>query len=299
MILSTLTKILIVLLTLSSVFLCGIVVTYVANAQDYRELAKSRKRQLDAAKLSASGDKERLALYTAKSDRLQTRLTNDIASLKREISTLNSKITSVEREKAKLLQELTSWASIAETANQTATHQTDLFKGAQTELLQVKAQQEKDAKELEDLAGELNVKMAIIATLEAEKKQLQEQLSDLQGRLDRFLLGLGKEPVPPVSVTPVPDKAQPVPPDVMPTPPVAKKIELKGLLTDVNLKHSYAQISIGAAQGVKDGMRFFVTRGSEFVCEILIIDVDAEEAVGVMERIQSQPKVGDSVSTNL
>ncbi len=41
------------------------------------------------------------------------------------------------------------------------------------------------------------------------------------------------------------------------------------------------------------------TRGDEFICNILIIDVDAEEAVGVLELIQKQPKAGDNISTNL
>ena len=42
---SKLTKILIVLLTISSIFLCGIVVTYVANADDYRQENKSLRKE--------------------------------------------------------------------------------------------------------------------------------------------------------------------------------------------------------------------------------------------------------------
>ena len=51
--------------------------------------------------------------------------------------------------------------------------------------------------------------------------------------------------------------------------------------------------------GVKEGMKFHVTRGDEFICDILITDVDTEEAVGVLELVQQQPNVGDTVSTNL
>ena len=45
---STLTKILIVLLTLSSIFLCGIVVTYVANADNYRQKYDDLKTDKDS-----------------------------------------------------------------------------------------------------------------------------------------------------------------------------------------------------------------------------------------------------------
>ena len=81
--------------------------------------------------------------------------------------------------------------------------------------------------------------------------------------------------------------------------PGAKDIALQGLVKKVDLKNSMASISIGSADGVKEGMKFHVTRGDKFLCDILIIDVDAEEAVGVLELVQQQPKVGDSVSTNM
>ena len=49
-------------------------------------------------------------------------------------------------------------------------------------------------------------------------------------------------------------------------------------------------------------MKFHVTRGNDFICDILIIDVDAEEAAGIielMEVTQKQPKKGDKATTNL
>ena len=57
--------------------------------------------------------------------------------------------------------------------------------------------------------------------------------------------------------------------------------------------------AIGSADGVKDGMKFHVTRGDNFICDILIIDVDTDKAVGVLELVQQPPKIGDTASTNL
>ena len=62
-----------------------------------------------------------------------------------------------------------------------------------------------------------------------------------------------------------------------------------------------ASISIGTADGVKEGMKFHVTRGDKFICDILIIDTDAEEAVGALELLdlaREQPKAGDTVVIN-
>ena len=54
-VLSTLTKVLVVLVSLISIFLCGIVVTYVANSSNYKELytQEQKERQMvEAERLS-------------------------------------------------------------------------------------------------------------------------------------------------------------------------------------------------------------------------------------------------------
>ncbi|GAI47898.1 unnamed protein product, partial [marine sediment metagenome] len=107
-----------------------------------------------------------------------------------------------------------------------------------------------------------------------------------------FLLPLGKVAVVPVPITPEKAVARPAKPTV-------EDIALQGLVTAVDLKNSMVSISIGTADGVKEGMKFHVIRGDEFICDILIIDIDAEEAVGILDLVQKQPKVGDNVSTNL
>ena len=77
------------------------------------------------------------------------------------------------------------------------------------------------------------------------------------------------------------------------------QIGLKGLVTDVDMENSLVEISIGSADGVKEGMKFYITRGEEFICDILIYDVEPEKAVGLLDLVSERPKVGDDVSTNL
>jgi len=60
-----------------------------------------------------------------------------------------------------------------------------------------------------------------------------------------------------------------------------------------------ASVSVGKNEGVKEGMKLHVTRGDEFICDIQIIDVEAGEAIGILELVQKQPQVGDIVTTNL
>lgn len=289
---SPLTKILIVLLTISSIFLCGIVVTYVANADNYRKQNESLRTDLDAAVEERKSAKKQLEEKTKKYQQNETRLTDEIASLTIQIGDLQLNLTAVERERAKLQQEVNSWVAVTANFSETTDKQRQLFENTFAELNRVKAEQIKDRKELDDLTTSLEEKMAVIAMLDEKTKRLLEEKAELQSRLDDYLQPIGKRAVELVPVTPKKTIARPA------IPPT-RDIELKGLVTAVDLKNSMASISIGTAAGVKAGMKFYVTRGDEFICNILIIDVDAEEAVGVLELIQQQPKAGDNISTNL
>ena len=294
---STLTKILIVILTLSSIFLCGIVVTYVATANNYREENKTLRTEFQAARQKQRSADEQSREIAAEKQRLEAKLNTEIASLNTQIRQLETDLRNIEREKTELLQRVSSFASLVETANQTASQQTKLFENAQNELEDVTAERDQLLKEFDDTINTLNEKLAVIADLNAALKRLEEEKAQVQGKLDGFLRDFGRETAAPTPVTPLPAKAQPV--GARPVAPLARKMELKGVITAVDLKLSVAEISIGAAQGVSEGMKFYVTRGQEFICEIWIHYVDAEKAVGDLKLVQKQPRAGDSVTTNL
>lgn len=289
---NTLTKILIVLLTLSSIFLCGIVATYVSHASNYKQLYEDEQRQSQAAigkqEYAEQQLDERKKKYQLQENDLKKRvaaLTTDIGSLRDELKTLKT-------EKAGLEQKVESWVTMMKDLTETTDNQQQLFKNTFEELNTVKADQIKEREQLKEITDKLIEKMAIIDTLMAEKRRLEEEKHQLQNQLSQSLQPR-PEKVPFVSpVTPKEDIARPVKPAV-------RDIGLKGLVAAVDLKHGLAQVSIGSAHGVKEGMIFYVTRGREFICEIHIFYVDAENAVGDLKRKKYDPRNGDTVSTNL
>ena len=291
---STLTKILIILLTLSSIFLCGIVVTYVANAENYRQKYESLRSDNDSLDKKVGSLAQQVNEKIEEKEALEDKLNSEISSLKREISKLETNLGDSEREKAALLQKVNSWTSITKDFYETTDKQGQLLKNTLEEMNKVQAEQVRQNKELNETTAALVDKMAIIETLEAENKRLVEEKTELQSRLDDFLQPVGKIAAEPVPVIPRVGVARPAT-----TMSEVKDIDLQGVVTAVDLKNFMASISVGAADGVREGMRFHVTRGGEFLCDILIIDVDSEESVGVMEVVQKPPEVGDNVSTNL
>lgn len=289
---SALTKILIVLLTLSSIFLCGIVVTYVANADNYKQLFEKERgaKQVEVEK-RRNADTQ-LETKKKQYQRQEDEFRKQIALLNTQVGKLENDLKIAQREKADLLQRVNSMAGVVETSSQTAKQQTQLFEKTQEELKKISAEQIREREQLKDVTNQLIQKMAVIKTLQADKKRLEQEKYALQLEADKLLQRFGKKTARIPTVTPEKTVAREV-------TSVVKPIGLTGSITALDLKRSLAAISIGTAHGVRENMKFYVTRGDEFICEILIYDVDAEKAVGDLKRVRYQPKVGDNVSTNL
>jgi hypothetical protein len=294
--LSTFTKALIVLVTLASFFLCGTVAIYVATAENFKDKSNKTTTDLQAAKQNENKAKKTLEENNAKNLQRETELNNEMTGLKTQTTDLQTKLTDSEREKAELLNKVNSCLQVTKDLSVTADKQREMFNKTFDELKQVKADQIKDRAKLDETEKTLMEKMAVIDTLEAEKKRLLEEKTDLQAKLDKMLMPGGQTAV---ASKPVTQERSSVRSAGQVTSSVNTDIALHGLVKAVDLKNSMASISLGTADGVKAGMKFHVTRGDNFLCDILIVNVDTKEAVGVLELVQQQPKVGDTVSTNL
>jgi len=290
--LSALTKILIVLLTIASIFLCGIMVTYVANADNYKQKYDRLYVDLQDAVQKRKSVETQLKEEIEKADRQRKQLSDNIASLNLKIQQLEAGLDEADREKALLLRRVDSFASIVEGFTKTNDQQGLLLNNTIARLETVEADLIKEQSQHKETTRLLFEKIAIIKTLEEKDKRLLEENTELQTKLEQFLRQYGKVLAPPTPVTPVTAKAKPA-------APPTRDIRLKGQITAVDLKNSLAEISIGTAHGVKEGMKFHVTRGDQFICDIVILDVEPEKAIGWLELVQDQPKVGDIASTNL
>jgi len=292
--LSTLTKVLIVLLTISSIFLCGIVVTYVSNADNYRQRYNKLKADRDAAVENEKNAKKQLNLAIEDASKREQKLKDDINTLEIKVGQLDTKLTEAKRQAADATEEESKWKAVTVEFYNTNERQRKLLEDTLANLKAIQTEQIRGDKELKETTSTLIEKMAIIDNLEKQSRLLLEEKTGLQNELGKFLQKSGQTVAAPVSVTPIKEKAR--------VAPSAVDIGLKGLITTVDLENSLAEISIGAANGVKQNMKFHVTRADKFICDIVILDVEPEKAIGTLELMdvtKEQPKNGDSVSTNL
>ena len=293
---STLTKVLIVLLTIASIFLCGIVVTYVANADNYKKKYDNLNSNYQAAKKNEDNAKTQLNNTIEEKNRDTEKLGEQIASLEEQINKLISDLANAERERDDANRKVNNWAAIVMDFSKTIENNEKLVKNALTERDLKEAELIKQDKELKDTTAALMENMAIVKQLQEESKRLLEEKTELQNKLDLYLRQYGKAVAEPSPVTAVQD--------VVGLAPPVKDIDLSGSITEVDLKNLLAEISIGAADGVKEGMRFHLTRGDKFICDVVILDVWPEKAVGWLDLVQEdqpqdQPQINDKVSTNL
>ena len=292
---STLTKVLIVLLTISSIFLCGIVVTYVANADNYRQQYQSQNNSFLAAKRNEDNAKTQLNNTIEEKNREAEKLGEQIASLEEQINKLKGDLANAGRERDDAVRKVNNWMTIVKDFSVTVENNQQLVKEA------LRARNDKETElinldeELEGTTAALMENMAIVRQLQEGSKRLLEEKTELQNKLDQYLRQYGKAIAAPSPVTPRREAVRVAPP--------TKDIDLNGMITEVDLKNLLAEISIGAAEGVKTGMRFHLTRNDKFICDIVILDVWPEKAVGWLELLQeqpqNQPKINDKVSTNL
>ena len=291
---STLTKVLIVLLTIASIFLCGIVVTYVSNAENYRQMYNKLKADKDAAVENEKNAKKQLNLAIEEADKREQLLKENINALTIQVGQLNTKLTEAQRKASQAVTQENIWRDINTKFLSTNEDLRKLLEGKLAELKSVDARRIQGDKELKETTATLIEKMAIIDSLQRQTKLLLEEKTDLQNELGKYLQPSGQAVAAPVSVTAVKETARVAVPAV--------DIGLNGSVTKVDLDNSLAQISIGAADGVKQNMKFHVTRADKFICDILILDVEPEKAIGTLELMdvtKEQPKSGDNVSTNL
>jgi hypothetical protein len=270
-------------------------VTYVASADNYKQKYDNQQRALQAAKRNEDNANKLLNNKIEEKDRDAEKLGEKIASLEIEKGKLVTNLGTAERERDNANQNVIGWAAKVTDFSKTMEINEKLLKDALIQRDLKEAELIKLDKELKDTTAALMENMAIVRQLQEDSKRLLEEKTGLQNKLDQYLRQFGKAIGEPMPVTPKEGAVTLAPPTT--------DIDLSGSITEIDLKNLLAEISIGTADGVKEGMRFHLTRGDKFICDLVVLDVWPERAVGWIELLQdqpqNQPRIDDKVSTNL
>ncbi len=287
---SNLTKILIILLSLSSIFLCGAVITYVGTANNYKKQAdtwKSRSRASEAASAQAS---KQLNEKTSEWQALKAQLEAENQRLRDEKNEIAVELRNAERQNLEYQGRVNSWAGVVSSFEQTIANMEQSRDLMQQQLEDTREDMIAERRKLNEITASLYEKIVQLKQLEADRRRFLEEKQQLEEQMTKIMDG-----------TPQTQKTQPVtqkPGQAQPAmDSYSSPTGLSGVVHEIS--NQLVTISLGSADGVKQGMIFHATRGDDFLADIVITDVDTNKSAGVLELVQERPRIGDYVSTSL
>lgn len=275
---STLGKIVTVLIVLASVAVAVFTLSFVWSNQDWHGVAM---KQADAnQKLVNSLESMKAALAARNDDvaRIKLTATAEKRALEATVANLKSQMQAVQEEN-----------------RSQATRQNELentIKGLQKSLEQAQAEMQnwKTAYEQSDAkAGQLLDDNQSLTKRNQDMRRTLDDLRDKVRRLEQQNADLARrttylEQTWPGGEVPTSEVA------VLPT------VDLTGRVLAVDNGMGVAEISLGSSDKVVEGTRFVVSRSGEYVADVIVTKVDENRAVGRLETTQKNVQEGDNVT---
>ena len=289
---STLTKVFIVLLVVSSIAFTIMTVSIVAQTANWRDLANTYEQHAavadtnlrhmiaaNAAELAMAKDaiRDHLEQIGALQEQLQERKNRE-AQLQSELGRADSEKSSSEAINRGLLAQLQS----AEAARAEYRQQRDELERRSIDL-------ERRNVDLNDRVNELTSRIAVMIE---QRRQFEQQLNILRAENEKLARDARKVSAG-VALEEPTGAAMPGVTAVTP----ATTSPIRGHVLEVS--GNIVTISVGAADGVKKDMVFVVHRGDQYVGDVRITLVDPDRSAGRAVGSGVDPRPGDQVTDAL
>ena len=282
---STLSKILVVLLVVLAIAHSAVLLAFLSQQEDWKALAQANYSKWESAQESLASAN---IAHTQLQDQLLkakqglqadlTRTETDLAKAQANIAALQLDLGTLTAEKGSLQQELSKLNAslgLAQEAQKHAISRLDAARNTANKLTAENAQ----------LESQLSEFTADVTSLRAEVRSQKERIYFLQSEIRKAQGVASGQSL--SSVT------------AIRSAPVVTAQPIRGKVTDVNLAEKIAQINVGEIAGVAEGTRFIIYHGDQYVGDLKITRVLRDQSLGAI-LLSSQPvKVGDEVATAL
>ena len=282
---STLTKILIVLLSFASIFLCSTAISYVAST---RNVQSNYKEQVAINQSLGASKVQQENAYNEKTNEMKAneqQYLADIVKMQAANVDLAASLKTTQREKQDYEIKYTELAASVASIDTSVGNLDTQLATTRIELERQREENIKTGKYLNEITAQLMAKTVELEALDKVARRLTEEKASLEAMLQGKTEGASE------MVTMV--AADPAKPLVA----LPASNAVRGLITEVG--KTLVSVSVGSADGIAKNSVLHVTRGDQFLCDIVITDVDTNKAAGIRKLVQAQPKIGDHVSTEL
>ncbi len=276
-----LTKICIVVLVVLVLLACPIFITQATVGPNYRKHYEEMKLKADLAAVQSGFDSLALQRLTVERDQAVAKLAQGSAAMQEEISRLNADLAAEKQGSAKLRSDLDH--IIGE-----LTKLRSDYEGNSQRTVLLAEQRDKAFKQIEALSEESRrlgdqLKQTQLDSDRQNQivRTLREQIVEREDRIHQLEQQLG-----PGAVAVKTDK-----------PVVAAETRIHGTVTAI--KGDLANVNVGSAKGVKQGMQLVIYRGPSYVAKLRVEQVDVGASAGVVIDRKLDPLQGDQVADSL
>lgn len=284
---STLTKIFVVLMVMFSIAFTVTTISFVANTTGWKSLAEDYQQELKVVEthmrsLSAAQAAEKTSWLDSRREKesLIANLQSGQASQLADIAELQDEVAGLKAEKGDaegLSRRLSNQLQVAQTG----------WKEAGDELDEVeKRSMQLDRRNL-DLNERVSEQTAQIVVLVQKQHLLEQQINILRDEAGKVARGGGRSIATPEAI------ASTSMIGVRPATKASSATPIRGRILEV--QGSLATISVGSADGVREGMVFVIYRGRDYIADLEISDTEPGISAGRVMRAKTMPRTSDLV----
>ncbi len=281
---STLTKIFTVLMVIFSIAFTMATIGFVGKTVPWKELAEGYRQEqmtMETHLRNAMADHVAEKAYW----RAEKQSLNDqFADLNAELQRQAAELASLKDEATRLRAEKSSAEALSsQLASQLKVAQEGWFEQRDQRASVEERNMELERRNL-DLSERVSAQSARIVVLVQQQQQLEQQLNIMQEEMSKLARG-GRVGVGPTDEGRMEGVSQATPTTVAP---------IRGRIVEID--GNLATISVGSSDGVREGMVFVIYRGSEYIGDVEITDVEPNLAAGRVVGMRAQPQSGDRVA---
>lgn len=284
---STLTKIFVVLMVIFSIAFTVTTINFVANTNGWKKLAEDYQQDLQVVEthmrsLAAAHAAEKTAWLDARQEKesLIADLQSGQSSQLAEIAELQDEVAGLKAEKGDaegLARRLSNQLQVAQTG----------WKESGDELDKIERRSMQLERRNLDLNERVNEQTAQIVVLVQKQHLLEQQINILRDESTKVARGGGRSVATPEAISSTSMVG------VRPATKSSSVTPIRGRILEV--QGNLATISVGSADGVREGMVFVIYRGRDYIADLEVSDVEPGIAAGRVMRAKTMPKSSDMV----
>jgi len=286
--LSFLTKLLALLVSLLSIFLCGAVVVFVTNTNNWKKAYQDQETIARAAQAYALQREMDLKDQKQRDAQNQQQLNQLIVDWEKNYVKLDNDWKQETAAKIAAESKADTAVKVSEALAALANNMRQTRDVLQRRLEVAHNDKRKAETLVSGLNEELNRERVKVAQLESIRQRNEEKIRALEN--DIALLEQKYQRAMLAS-----SDARILPDQVTVRAPQPGRVPIRGEITEV--LGDRAAISVGSSSGVRENMEFNVFRGSEFLGSLHVLQVESTQSAGRLQQQQGTIVKGDKVST--